>query len=132
MNRLTTDVDALNELFTSGLVEVLGDVVLIAGALGMMFYFNWRLAVVSLTVVPLLIASTLLVPGYVEAEQVRQIACFIAELDPTIPYALLAFHPAFEMHDLPTTPRRQAVDCLAAAQAAGVQRVRLGNAHLLA
>jgi ATP-binding cassette, subfamily B, multidrug efflux pump len=58
ITRLTTDVDALNELFTSGLVEVLGDVVLIAGALGMMFYFNWRLALVSLTVVPLLIAAT--------------------------------------------------------------------------
>jgi len=58
MTRLTTDVDALNELFTSGLVEVLGDVVLIAGALGLMFYFNWQLAIVSLLVVPLLIAAT--------------------------------------------------------------------------
>jgi len=81
---------------------------------------------------PLRIASTLLVPGYVEADQVRQLAAFIARLDPTIPYALLAFHPAFEMHDLPTTPRRQAVDPLAAAQAAGVQRVRLGNVRPLA
>jgi ATP-binding cassette subfamily B multidrug efflux pump len=58
ITRLTTDVDALNELFTSGLVDVLGDVVLIAGALGMMFYFNWRLALVSLTVVPLLVVAT--------------------------------------------------------------------------
>lgn len=58
ITRLTTDVDALNELFTSGLVEVLGDIVLIAGALGMMFYFNWKLALVSLTVVPLLWAAT--------------------------------------------------------------------------
>lgn len=58
ITRLTTDVDSLNELFTSGLVEVLGDIVLIAGALGMMFYFNWKLALVSLTVVPLLIAAT--------------------------------------------------------------------------
>jgi ATP-binding cassette subfamily B protein len=58
MTRLTTDVDSLNELFTAGLVEVLGDIVLIAGALGMMFYFNWKLAIVSLLVVPLLIAAT--------------------------------------------------------------------------
>ncbi len=58
ITRLTTDVDSLNELFTSGVVEVLGDVVLIAGALGLMFYFNWQLALVSLTVVPLLIAAT--------------------------------------------------------------------------
>lgn len=58
ITRLTTDVDSLNELFTSGLVEILGDLVLIAGALGMMFYFNWRLALVSLLVVPLLVAAT--------------------------------------------------------------------------
>ncbi|MDX2042557.1 MAG: ABC transporter ATP-binding protein [Acidobacteriota bacterium] len=59
ITRLTTDVDSLNELFTSGLVEVLGDIVLIAGALGMMFYFNWKLAIVSLAVVPLLWAATM-------------------------------------------------------------------------
>jgi ATP-binding cassette, subfamily B, multidrug efflux pump len=58
VTRLTTDVDALNELFTSGLVEVLGDIVLIVGALGIMFYFNWKLALVSLLVLPLLAAAT--------------------------------------------------------------------------
>ncbi|MBL8188932.1 MAG: ABC transporter ATP-binding protein [Acidobacteria bacterium] len=59
ITRLTTDVDSLNELFASGVVEVLGDIVLIAGALGMMFYFNWKLAIVSLLVVPLLWAATM-------------------------------------------------------------------------
>ncbi|MBS1808145.1 MAG: ABC transporter ATP-binding protein [Acidobacteria bacterium] len=58
MTRLTNDVDSLNELFTSGLVEVLGNVVLIFGALWMMFYYNWKLALVSLLVVPLLILAT--------------------------------------------------------------------------
>ena len=45
-------------------------------------------------------------PGYIDATQVGRIAEFIAGLDPSIPYALLAFHPAFEMNDLPTTSRR--------------------------
>ncbi len=58
ITRLTNDVDSLNELFTAGLIEVLGDIVLIFGALWMMFYFNWRLALISLTVVPLLIIVT--------------------------------------------------------------------------
>lgn len=80
---------------------------------------------------PPLVASTLLVPGYVEAEQVGQIATSIARLDRSIPYALLAFYPAFEMHDLPATSRRQAAECLEAAEAAGLQRVRIGNVHLL-
>jgi pyruvate formate lyase activating enzyme len=80
---------------------------------------------------PLLVASTLMVPGYVDAEQVRQISAFIARLDPTIPYALLAFHPDFEMRDLPSTSRHQATACLEAAEAAGLTRVRVGNLHLL-
>lgn len=58
ITRLTNDVDSLNELFTSGLVEVLGDLVLIAGALGMMLYYSWSLSLVSLTVVPLLVIAT--------------------------------------------------------------------------
>ena len=58
MTRLTNDVDSLNELFTAGVVEVLGDVVLIIGALWMLFYYNWKLALVSLLVVPLLVAAT--------------------------------------------------------------------------
>ncbi|HIJ66138.1 MAG TPA: radical SAM protein [Candidatus Hydrogenedentes bacterium] len=80
---------------------------------------------------PLLAASTLLVPGYIDAEQVGRIAQFIAQLDPSIPYALLAFRGSFEMADLPTTSRREATDCLAAAEAAGLTRVRIGNVHLL-
>jgi len=80
---------------------------------------------------PLLVASTLLVPGYVDAAQVGSIAGFIAGIDRDIPYALLAFHGDFEMNDLPTTSRREAEECLAAAKAAGLTRVRLGNVHLL-
>ncbi len=43
---------------------------------------------------PLLIASTLLVPGYIDEKEVRGISKWIASLDPEIPYALLAFLPA--------------------------------------
>jgi pyruvate formate lyase activating enzyme len=80
---------------------------------------------------PLLVASTLLVPGYIDKEEVAGIAGFISSLDPDIPYALLAFHPDFLMTDLPATSRRQAIECLEAARAAGLSRVRLGNIHLL-
>ena len=80
---------------------------------------------------PLLVASTLLVPGYVGKEEVAGIAAFISSLDRDIPYALLAFHPDFLMTDLPATSRHQAMECLEAARAAGLSRVRLGNIHLL-
>lgn len=80
---------------------------------------------------PFLIASTLLVPGYVDEQEVSNIAAFIASLDPDIPYALLAFHPQFMMTDLPTTSRSHAERCLEAAIAQGLRKVRIGNLHLL-
>ncbi|HUT16014.1 MAG TPA: hypothetical protein VMY98_07205 [Anaerolineae bacterium] len=80
---------------------------------------------------PLLIASTLLVPGYVDMTEIRQLAALIAGLDRTIPHALLGFHPHFCMHDLPMTSVRHAEDALAAAQAAGLSNVPIGNRHLL-
>lgn len=82
--------------------------------------------------VPLVVASTLLVPGYVGAEEVGKMARFIASLDSALPYSLLAFHPDFVMRDLPVTSRQEAEEAQAAARAAGLSNVRLGNIHLLA
>jgi pyruvate formate lyase activating enzyme len=80
---------------------------------------------------PFLIAGTTLVPGYIDAQEVGQIARFIASLDPNIPYSLLAFHPEYKMNDLPCTSRKQAQKCLQAAKDAGLKRVHIGNRHLL-
>lgn len=80
---------------------------------------------------PLVVASTLLVPGYVESDEVRQIAAFIASINPDIPYALLAFAPNFYLSHLSFTSSRQARDAEAAARQAGLTRVRVGNRHLL-
>lgn len=58
MTRLTSDVDALNELFTSGVIDVLGDLVVIFAIIGIMFWLDWKLALVSLVTVPLLFMAT--------------------------------------------------------------------------
>ncbi|GIU82181.1 MAG: ABC transporter ATP-binding protein [Acidobacteria bacterium] len=58
ITRLTSDVDALNELFTSGVVDVLGDLVIIFAIIGWLFWLDWQLAVVSLVIVPLLFIAT--------------------------------------------------------------------------
>ena len=58
ITRLTSDVDALNELFTSGVIDVLGDLVVIFAIIGMMFWLDWKLAIASLVAVPLLFAAT--------------------------------------------------------------------------
>lgn len=81
---------------------------------------------------PLLMASTLLIPGYVDEAEVAQLAEFIAYLNPKIPYSLLAFHPQFYLNDLPTTSTSQAFRCQEAALNAGLSNVHIGNLHLLA
>jgi pyruvate formate lyase activating enzyme len=80
---------------------------------------------------PLVAASTLLIPGYIDVEEVASIAAFIAEQDPEIPYTLLAFDPQFKMSDLPPTSRDQAEGCMEAARKAGLKRIRIGNEHLI-
>jgi pyruvate formate lyase activating enzyme len=80
---------------------------------------------------PLLIASTLLVPGYIDEKEVWEISKWIASLNPDIPYALLAFYPQFLFKDLPVTPRSLALRCKEVAEGEGLRRVRVGNLHLL-
>jgi len=80
---------------------------------------------------PLLIACTLLVPGYVDEQEVGSIARWLASLDASIPYNLLVFHPQCRMEDLPVTSRKQTTACLEAAKEAGLERVHVGNLHLL-
>jgi len=53
MTRVTTDVDALNELFTAGVVSVCGDLVTLAGIMAVLAWMDWRLALVAFSVLPL-------------------------------------------------------------------------------
>ncbi|KYH42783.1 MAG: pyruvate formate lyase-activating protein [Candidatus Bathyarchaeota archaeon B63] len=80
--------------------------------------------------IPVLTASTLLVPGYIDEVEVEGVAEFLASIDPEIPYTLLAFYPQYRMTDLPTTSRRQALRCREAAEK-HLKNVRIGNVHLL-
>ncbi len=54
VTRVTTDVDALNEMFTAGLVSIFGDLMLLAGIVIVLFWFDWRLALVAFSIIPLL------------------------------------------------------------------------------
>jgi pyruvate formate lyase activating enzyme len=80
---------------------------------------------------PLVIASTLLIPGYIDTDQVSKLADYIAGINPDIPYSLLAFAPNFFLSDLPFTSISQAKMAKAAAQEAGLHNVHIGNRHLL-
>src|SRR5436190_15660548 len=58
MTRVTSDVDVLNDLFTSGVVTVFGDVFTLVGIMGLMLWMNWRLALVAFSVLPLIVIVT--------------------------------------------------------------------------
>ncbi len=55
VTRVTSDVEALNELFTSGVVAGLGDLFTLLAIAGMMFVVDWRLALTALAAVPLVV-----------------------------------------------------------------------------
>lgn len=59
VTRVTTDVDALNELFAAGIVTMLNDVVLLVIMAGLMLYWNWRLALAAFAVLPVILVVTL-------------------------------------------------------------------------
>ena len=59
VTRVTNDVDALNELFTAGIVAIIGDVLLLLGIMGVLFWLDWRLALISFCILPLLALLTL-------------------------------------------------------------------------
>ena len=80
--------------------------------------------------IPILTATTLLVPGYIMPEDVVEIAKFIASLDPEIPYSLLIFHPDGVMRDLPVTPRRIVKEAERRAKKY-LKNVNVGNKFLL-
>ena len=58
MTRLTTDVDALNELFASGVVAVFGDLFTLAGIMVVLVWMDWRLALVAFSVLPIIALIT--------------------------------------------------------------------------
>lgn len=58
MTRLGNDIDSLSSMFTEGLIELLGALLMIAYAVGFMFWLDWRLALASLAVLPFMILAT--------------------------------------------------------------------------
>ncbi|MGH8016552.1 MAG: ABC transporter ATP-binding protein, partial [Candidatus Zixiibacteriota bacterium] len=60
VTRLTNDVNALNEMFSSGVVTVIGDIFMLTLIIGAMLYLNWALALITFATLPLLIGATLI------------------------------------------------------------------------
>ena len=60
ITRVTTDVDALNELFASGVVTIFGDIFTLLGIIVFLLYYNVKLALITFSVVPILFIAAFL------------------------------------------------------------------------
>ena len=59
VTRVTSDIDALNELFSSGIVMMISDVLVVCWILVFMLAINWRLALITLVILPPLVMGTM-------------------------------------------------------------------------
>jgi ATP-binding cassette subfamily B protein len=80
VTRVTTDVDALNDLFAAGVVTMINDFFLLAVMVGVLLYLNWRLALAALAVLPLILAVTFVFRRFVR-EANRRIRTAIARIN---------------------------------------------------
>jgi ATP-binding cassette, subfamily B, multidrug efflux pump len=80
VTRVTTDVDALNEMFTSGVVSIFEDVFLLAGILVIMLWMNWKLALITFAVLPFIVVATKLFRDKVR-DSYRRIRVAIARIN---------------------------------------------------
>jgi ATP-binding cassette, subfamily B, multidrug efflux pump len=80
ITRLTSDVEALNEMFTSGVVAIFGDLITLFGIMGILLYLNWKLALVAFAVLPLLFWLSLWFRNNVR-ENYRQVRIRLARIN---------------------------------------------------
>src|SRR5690348_8795884 len=80
VTRVTTDVDALNEMFTAGVVSIFEDVFVLAGIIAIMLRMDWRLALLTFAVLPLIVIATMIFRKYVR-DSYRRIRVAIARIN---------------------------------------------------
>src|SRR5437588_3758740 len=80
VTRVTTDVDALNEMFTAGVVSIFEDVFVLAGIVGIMLWMKWWLALITFAVLPLIFWATMIFRKKVR-DSYRRIRVAIARIN---------------------------------------------------
>ncbi len=80
VTRLTSDVDALNEMFTSGIFAIFEDVFVLIGIVAVMLSMSWWLALITFAVLPLILLITRIFRKYVR-ESYRRIRAAVAKIN---------------------------------------------------
>ncbi|MGD8395577.1 MAG: ABC transporter ATP-binding protein [Candidatus Eiseniibacteriota bacterium] len=74
IGRVTTDIEALQEMFSTGVVTILGDLVFLSATVAILLSMSWRLTLVTMLVVPVLLVVTLAVRIRVRSAYTRMVA----------------------------------------------------------
>jgi ATP-binding cassette, subfamily B, multidrug efflux pump len=80
VTRVTTDVDALNEMFTAGVVSIFEDIFVLAFIIAIMLDMDWKLALITFSVLPLIFWATMIFRKKVR-ESYRRIRLAIARIN---------------------------------------------------
>src|SRR5581483_1672695 len=80
VTRVTTDVDALNDMFTAGVVAIFEDIFVLAGIIAVMMRMQWKLALITFAVLPLIFWATMVFRKSVR-ESYRRIRVAIARIN---------------------------------------------------
>jgi len=80
VTRVTTDVDALNEMFTAGVVSIFEDIFVLAGIIAIMLGMDWKLALITFSVLPIIFWATMIFRKKVR-ESYRRIRVAIARIN---------------------------------------------------
>src|SRR5512146_3240796 len=80
VTRVTTDVDALNEMFTAGVVSIFEDIFVLVGIVAIMLNMDWRLALITFAVLPLIMVATMVFRKHVR-DSYRRIRVAIARIN---------------------------------------------------
>lgn len=80
LTRVSNDVNVLNEMFSSGVVSIIGDIFMLVLIVGALLYYNWQLALITFLVVPLLVIATFIFRAKVR-EIYRQVRLKTARLN---------------------------------------------------
>jgi len=80
VTRATNDVETLNSMLSSGVVTIFGDIFVLVGIIAMMLIFNWQLALLSFTVLPLIFAASFWFRVHVR-ESFRKVRLRIARIN---------------------------------------------------
>ncbi len=85
VTRLISDLEAITDVFSSGIINIAGDLIALVVIIGLMFFINWQLTLLVLIPIPLLIIATRIFARFVrkafqqEREQVNRLNNFVQE-----------------------------------------------------